>query len=352
MKSLFSGRKSQRQTSPTSQQNQPQDPLITLDQDLTDKVKHVTDFQGQVFWHADKNIIPSLDVRVERKGDDFQLHVPDLAKRDDRLRLIIERAPTAIGWMYYAGPEVTDVKFHLSDGQIPSLAQCSFSSFDPTKLLIPDFYFFRDRGYQELRDWLAQNATNNMPWNERSPEIIWRGRLTGAGLFTVDPHQQNNPLVRQRLRMAMQAKTSPLDFRFVSAVTPLEEHILRDAGFMADRMPSKSWAGRKFAIDIDGFSTTWDNLFHRFLMGNCVLKIDSQIGFRQWYYHRLQPYVHYVPIKKDLSDLQTQIEWVLRNDDNAHEIARTGQALAESLTWDAVTTETGQNLRNLVGLST
>lgn len=323
-----------------------------LNQSLTDKVKRVTDFQGQVFSHTDKDILPSLDARVERKADDFHLYVPNLAKQDGRLRLIIERAPTAIGWMFYAGPDVTEVKFNLSDGQIPSLAQCSFSSFDPTKLLVPDFYFFRDRGYQELRDWLAVDTEINVPWNERSPEIIWRGRLTGAGLFSVDPHQRDNALVRQRLRMAMHAKTTALDFRFVTAMTPLEERIIQDAGFKADRIPSKTWAGRKFAVDIDGFSTTWDNLFHRFLMGNCVLKVDSQMGFRQWYYHRLRAYEHYVPIKKDLSNLQEQIDWVWNNDDNAREIARAGQALAESLTWDVVAAETGRSLRNLVGLPT
>lgn len=321
-------------------------------QNLTDEVKRVTGFQGQVFSHSDKNIISSLDVRIERKGDDFHISMPQLAKHDDRLRLINERAPTAIGWMYYAGPNVAEVKFHLSDGQNPSLAQCSFSSCDPSKLLVPDFYFFRDRGYQALRDWLAKGAKNNTPWADRSSDFIWRGRLTGAGLFSVDPNQNNNPLVRQRLRMAMHAKTTPLDFRFVSAVTPLETQLLIDAGFMTDKIESKTWAGRKFAIDIDGFSNTWDNLFHRLLMGNCVLKVDSQMGFRQWYYHQLRPYEHYVPIKKDLSDLQTQIDWVLSNDDKAREIAKAGQALADRLTWDAVSAETGRNLRDLVGLPT
>jgi len=352
VKALLSPRKAQQQVSPKPQPNHSQDVSTELNQNLTGKVKRVTDFQGQVFLHTDKSIIPSLDVRVERKGDDFHLHVPHLAKQDDRLRLIIERAPTAIGWMYCAGPDVAKVKFHLSDGQNPSLAQCSFSSCDPTKLLIPDFYFFRDRGYQELRDWLAESTENSVPWNERSSEIIWRGRPTGAGLFTVDPLQRDNPLVRQRLRMAMHAKTTPLDFRFVNAMTPLEERIIQDAGFKADRIGTKTWARRKFAIDIDGFATTWDNLFHRFLMGNCVLKVDSQMGFRQWYYHQLRAYEHYVPIKRDLSNLQDQIDWVLNNDDNAREIARAGQAIAESLTWDVVAAETGRSLRNLVGLPT
>jgi len=318
--------------------------MAEREQKLTDMVRLVTGFSGQVFWHTDKNTMPSLDVRVERQGDDFLLHVSDMGKNDNRMRLIKERAPTAIGWMFYAGADVTEVGFHLSDGQLPSLAQCSFSSFDPTKLLIPDFYFFRDAGYKNLRNWMLNNS---VPWADRSPDIVWRGRLTGVGLFSIDPAQKDNPLVRQRLRMAMHAEKVSVDFRFVSAITPIEEHLLMEAGFMTDKISTHSWAARKFAIDIDGFSTTWDNLFHRFLMGNCVLKVDSQAGFRQWYYHRLKPYENYVPIKSDLSNLQEQIEWVLNNDDRAQDIARAGQKLAQSLTWDAVASETARNLRGL-----
>lgn len=315
-----------------------------LERILTEKVRLATGFQGKVFWRVDQNILPSLDVRIERSGDDFLLHVPNMGKNDDRIRIIKERAPTVIGWMYYAGSDVNEIKFHLSDGQLPSPAQCSFSSCEPGKLLVPDFYFFRGIGYKGLREWLTDN---NVPWSERSNDIVWRGRLTGVGFFSLDPLQRDNPLVRQRLRLAMHAKKLPIDFRFVSAVTPIEEWHLRDAGFMSDRIDSKTWAGRKFAIDVDGFCTTWDNFFHRLLMGNCVLKVDSQAGFRQWYYHLLRPYVNYVPIKKDLSDLHEQVEWVLNNDDRAQEIARAGQELAKSLTWDAVANETAQNLQRL-----
>lgn len=314
---------------------------------LAEDVKQATGFQGHVVLHTDKTIAPSLDVRIKRMGNDYHIYIPPLGKNDDRLRLIIERAPTVIGWMYIAGSDVTDIAFHLSDGQLPSLAQCSFSSCDPTKILVPNFYFFRDRGYQKLRDWVAQNRAS---WGNRSSDFVWRGRLTGAGLFSVDPTQKDNPLVRQRLRMAMHAKETQLDFGFVSTITPVEKTILDDAGFMADRVEARTWATRKFAIDVDGFSNTWDNIFHRLLMGNCVLKVDSQMGFRQWYYDRLRPYETFVPIKKDLSDLATQIDWVLANDDKAKDIAKAGQELAESMTWDAVAHDTKQRLHACSGL--
>ena len=347
MKALFNYWQAREPASAKPTKSGPSEAIETLEHGLSEKVKLATGFQGQVFWRADDSLIPGLDVRIARDGHDYVLHVPKMGPQDDRRRLIVERAPTAIGWMYLAGSDMTEVRFHLSDGQLPSLAQCSFSSCDPTKVLVPDFYFFRDHGYQNIRDWMARGQT---PWKDRSDDLVWRGRLTGAGIFSVDPAQKDNPLIRQRLRMALHAKDTALDFRFVSAITPLEKHILGTAGFMTDRIEARTWGGRKFAIDIDGFSNTWDNMFQRLLMGNCVLKVESQMGFRQWYYDRLRPYENFVPVKKDLSDLAGQIDWVLANDDKAQEIARAGQQLAESMTWDAVVGETTDRLRTLAGL--
>jgi len=43
------------------------------------------------------------------------------------------------------------------------------------------------------------------------------------------------------------------------------------------------------------------------------------------------PWVHYVPIKKDLSDLISTIEWLQQNDEKAKEIALNGKSLYKSL---------------------
>lgn len=37
----------------------------------------------------------------------------------------------------------------------------------------------------------------------------------------------------------------------------------------------------------------------------------------EWYYDLLQPWVHYVPVKRDFSDLAKKVEWLRANDDKA-----------------------------------
>ena len=43
------------------------------------------------------------------------------------------------------------------------------------------------------------------------------------------------------------------------------------------------------------------------------------------------PYVHYVPVKNNQSDLIEKIKWLQENDDKARQIAENGQELFEKL---------------------
>ena len=317
-------------------------PIALIEKDIAERVRAATSFSGNIHWGTDKNILSVLDVRIERCGDDFRVFAADLDRNSGPIKIVIERIPTVITHMYNAGPSVERLMFDLSDGHVPSVADYAFSSFDPDMKLIPDIFFVNRRGYQPMRDFAQEN---DVPWAERSNDIIWRGRLNGAGLFSVEPSQKDNPLVRQRLRMAMHASETGVDFKFASGVTKIEEYFLAKAGLLVDHMPTRSWITRKFAIDIDGFSCAWDNFFIRRLQGTCVLKVESQMGFRQWYYHLLKPFEHYVPIKKDLSDLKEKVDWVLTHDAEAQAIAENGRKLADAITWDAVMDEAAADIR-------
>jgi hypothetical protein len=48
-----------------------------------------------------------------------------------------------------------------------------------------------------------------------------------------------------------------------------------------------------------------------------------------WYSRLLKPYEHYVPIKKDLSDLEKQINWCKENDNKCKEIIKNAHELVE-----------------------
>lgn len=60
-----------------------------------------------------------------------------------------------------------------------------------------------------------------------------------------------------------------------------------------------------------------------------VLKQDSP--YYEHFYMALKPWKHYIPIKRNLSDLLEKVEWAQKNDGEAKKIANEGQLSARDL---------------------
>ncbi|MEL7090220.1 MAG: glycosyl transferase family 90 [Pseudomonadota bacterium] len=236
-------------------------------------------------------------------------------------------------WFAQAG-DVRAALCDLSDGERAGRARFAYSSNRDAVIALPDAYFFRDRGFADA-DRLGQQAP---AWQDRSEEILGRGSANGIGLFTCDPANARTPGVMQRMRLAMLSRDiDGVDVRFAPGSRDYVDAELDAAGLIGPKVPQDSWAGRKFAIDIDGVTNTWDNFLRRLKMGCCVLKVASPFGFAQWYYPLLRPFEHYVPIRADLSDLAEQIDWVRAHPAKAAQIAEAGQAAARALTFETET---------------
>jgi hypothetical protein len=57
-----------------------------------------------------------------------------------------------------------------------------------------------------------------------------------------------------------------------------------------------------------------------------VVVLQEMHAFREFFYDMLIPWVHYVPIKTDLSDLCEKIQWLKDNDEKARDIAENAHA--------------------------
>lgn len=74
----------------------------------------------------------------------------------------------------------------------------------------------------------------------------------------------------------------------------------------------------KYILNIDG-SVTAFRLSAELAFGSVILKVESK--YKIWYLHLLKPWVHYIPIKSDLSDLKEKIQWCKSNQSACEEIA-------------------------------
>jgi hypothetical protein len=83
--------------------------------------------------------------------------------------------------------------------------------------------------------------------------------------------------------------------------------------------------GYKYILDIDGNSCTWDATAWKLNSGSVILKTESR--WRQWFYDDYLPWVHYVPIKDDFSNLQEMYQWCEENQDKCREIITNAKQL-------------------------
>lgn len=226
-------------------------------------------------------------------------------------------------------------RVEFGDGSQAPLSDISFSATYASATLVPDPDFFNSQGYRKERD-----DSSDMPWNDRDGAIVWRGSSTHWDHRPRGPLDLDDPLCSQRIRLCIALRNvENADAKISQCVEPLDPAtdlaVLKNAGLMGEHVPAASWRARKFAIDIDGNANAFSNLLTRLLFGCCVIKVASERDFRQWYYDRLIPWTHFIPVKADLSDLPERIAWCRSSSQECEAIARAGRKLAQSMTFDS-----------------
>jgi len=218
-------------------------------------------------------------------------------------------------------------------GDLPARNQCvAFERHvgDMSVGLIPDLYYFSSRGFRS--GWIEGAVP---PWPAKTTMFTWRGITSGDHDHTV-----NSISTLPRFRMcAIGRQLGPLADLGISKVVHAQskkeaqdiESYLKAIGLWQDYMPQHVMGRSKFLLEIDGYANSW-GFFAKLLMGCCVLKVDSP--FEQWFYPDLKPWVHYIPVARDLSNLLETMEWCLLNEPECRDIAGAGLAFAEERTFD------------------
>jgi len=164
-----------------------------------------------------------------------------------------------------------------------------------------------------------------VPWKDRKETAVFRGGSTGCGV-TINTNI--------RLKLA-----------YISQNQPREQVPLLDAGItnwnvrprklknerylqtidvkklpfgLVDKLTPQQQTQYKYLINVDGHVSAF-RLSLELKMGSCILLADSK--YKMWYRNCLRPYVHYVPVNADLSNLIEQIRWCRANDEKCQKIA-------------------------------
>uniref|UniRef100_A0A1A7W7D0 Protein O-glucosyltransferase 1 n=2 Tax=Iconisemion striatum TaxID=60296 RepID=A0A1A7W7D0_9TELE len=90
----------------------------------------------------------------------------------------------------------------------------------------------------------------------------------------------------------------------------------------AKEIPLVDHCKYKYLFNFRGVAASF-RLKHLFLCGSLVFHVGDE--WQEFFYPQLKPWVHYVPVKQDLSDVRELLQFVKENDAIAQEIAERGK---------------------------
>ena len=271
-------------------------------------------------------------------GPGIEIGIPGAYPSDERRQFFTNRLMATWALLAHAKqrhPNLHgDTRLWLDDG--PHGAGLAFSGNAVSHVLIPDHVFLETEGYAGVRHSVA---TGWRPWITRADTLFWRGASTGDRALLRRSGWRDLPRLKLCLRARDAGRPDLLDVG-VNAVVQIwdeeERAEIAAAGIVRETAPQLDFMQHRYSIDIDGNTCSWPGLFTKLLMGVTVLKVDSELGFRQWYYDQLVPWRNFVPLGAEMGELVATLEWLRAHSLQAEAIARAGRELAATLSYAAV----------------
>jgi Glycosyl transferase family 90 len=193
----------------------------------------------------------------------------------------------------------------------------------------------------------------DIPWSEKLDGAIWRGALTGMkrnGFRVVQSVKAgaNNANIKRDLCMNMQrcklvyehATSSLINASLVGVAAththnafsaPVVPNILDGVRLFGPRASYHDLLRYKAIIMLEGNDISSGLKWA--LYSNSVVLAQNPTYTSWAMEEELQPWVHYVPIADDLSDVEEKARWVAEHDEQAQEIARSGSLWISDLVY-------------------
>jgi hypothetical protein len=155
------------------------------------------------------------------------------------------------------------------------------------------------------------------PWESKKPLAFWRG---GGWSFSGRPYYKRNYAIEL-------SKQYPelLDVKYApdpNADKSFKERKLKYLYKFFDLDPWASYSKfieHKMILDLDGNTVSWQGMYWKLFSNSVILK--QMTNNELWASDQFIPWVHFIPIREDLTDLIEKIQWVRNNDYKAKQIA-------------------------------
>lgn len=213
--------------------------------------------------------------------------------------------------------------------QVPILT-FSREKNDNYSFLIPDPAYLGSDGYigdrKTINQWEVELS------NLKKETIFWRGVATGIGIETKDWKKT------ARCRLVLKAKELGNKNLLDAKITKYKHldnaqiKIFEELGILGEVCEFRDFLSYKYLIDVDGYAAAWMSFFLKLASKSLVLKIESD--YEQWFYNKVTPWKHYIPLLKDLSDIEDIYDWLVNNDKKVTELVAEANQIIKEITID------------------
>ncbi|KAJ7165693.1 glycosyl transferase family 90-domain-containing protein [Mycena crocata] len=174
---------------------------------------------------------------------------------------------------------------------------------------------------------------NNISWEDKKPALYWRGQSTGGWISGTNYHSFPRFKLLDIARShgdIMNVAVSAFYEWFCQIDGCDAAAIKAEYNITGAASPREEGYRYKYVFDVDGnaFSGRYLGLLKS---GSLVFKSTL---FQEYFDDWLQPFVHYIPVLPDLSDLVERIQWAIAHDAEAQRIQQAGQEFVERVITD------------------
>lgn len=187
---------------------------------------------------------------------------------------------------------------------------------------------FADIIVPHIGTWTPQGSCHtdfwNGEWDKKNNSAVFRGSSTGGYVWDNVPpevysnfHRHRLVTLSQRLQREGRHDVDAGITEFVQTTNKKYKEQVQRFG-KAQRLDPFQY---RYNIIIDGNGAP-DRMTPTMCLGSIILRATI---YQEWFYSRLQPYKHYIPVRLDYADLTERLDWAKSHEE---EVRRIGAAAA------------------------
>jgi protein glucosyltransferase len=147
-----------------------------------------------------------------------------------------------------------------------------------------------------------------IPWKSRKDVLFFRGsRTTNTRDVLIDLGQKNNSLI---------------DIQYTKGTSQRADAKRKTPAY--PQVHLREHCHYRYLVNIRGVAASF-RFRYVLLCGSLVFHVQTQPDYLEFFYGELRPWVHYIPLAPDLSDVHEKLDWARKNQHQAEQIARAGQ---------------------------